>query len=155
MVWAKALARSAARTPQRRRNGAPRGAAWSERIARQKEQAALSRRAVPLFFFEEGILSKLGRLGAARTMELTPMNDFQKNDFQMNDSPQQENAKEPPKESPQELAKHRARAARLAGEEIRARIRGLSHKMLDGIEHILDRLADDRALPTPPVEVAR
>lgn len=87
------------------------------------------------------------------------MNDFPMNDLQMNDyrlhEHAQETAKEPAKEAPQELARHRARAARRAAEETRGRIRGLSHKMLEGIERILDRLADDRAMPAPPVAVAR
>ena len=62
MVWAKALARSAARTPQRRRNGAPRGATHLDERCVQLRTRRAFRCAVPLFMSEEGLFQSSGAI---------------------------------------------------------------------------------------------
>jgi hypothetical protein len=51
---------------------------------------------------------------------------------------------EPPKESPQERARHQARAAKMARDQNRIHIQQLAGKLLDGLDRVLD------AIPTPP-----
>ena len=51
---------------------------------------------------------------------------------------------EPPKESPQELVRQRARTAKIAREQNRIHIQQLAGKMLDSLDRVLD------AIPTPP-----
>jgi hypothetical protein len=51
---------------------------------------------------------------------------------------------EPPKESPQELARQHARAAKIAREQNRIHIQQLAGKMLDSLDRALD------AIPAPP-----
>jgi hypothetical protein len=51
---------------------------------------------------------------------------------------------EPPKESPKELVRHRARAAKIAREQNRIRIQQLAGKVLDGFDRVLN------AVQAPP-----
>jgi hypothetical protein len=59
-------------------------------------------------------------------MEITPMTNV--------------SMPEPPKESPQERARHQARAAKIARDQNRIHIQQLAGKLLDGFDRVLDAI---------------